>query len=60
MPPIRYWEVIQTRTVKISAPTPESAALVASRAFDGTNVADSVGRIQSDVRVVEVVVREDR
>ena len=59
MPAIRYWEVTQTRTVKVTATNPTAAALVADRAFEDTNVAQSVGDVVSDVKVVEVVVRED-
>jgi hypothetical protein len=59
MPAMRYWEVIQTRKVRVSAPTPASATLISEKAFSDSNIADSVGSIQSEVRIIEVIVRED-
>lgn len=60
MPPINYYTVTEERQVKIAASTPETAILIASRAFaTGQGVTEDEGRTLTIVKTISLAARED-
>jgi hypothetical protein len=61
MPEIRYYEVEQTRTVKVATNNEESALRIANDAFDGNveRVIDDWGRALGDVSIIDVRIKRE-
>lgn len=65
MPEIRYYEVEQTRTVKVQANNEVDAAMIATEAFDGdlaqVNFPDGrVARVLGDIVVTNININRER
>jgi hypothetical protein len=62
MPEVRYYEVEQTRTVKVAANNEESALRIANDAFDGNveRVIDDWGHALGDVSIIDVRIKRER
>lgn len=59
MPEIRYYEVVQERSIKISANNETDAAVLADRVFSGTKKPEDQINIQQNPRVIYLSIRED-
>jgi hypothetical protein len=61
MPEIRYYEVEQTRTVKVAANNEESALRIANDAFDGNSekAIDDWGHALGDVSITDVHIKRE-
>lgn len=60
MSEIRRYIVQQIREVKVQADSPVRAALVADNEFKGLVHDDFLGRVTSEIREVDLLVRENR
>lgn len=60
MPTTRYFTVTQERTIKVAAPSPISAAIIATEAFQNEKrVVTEEGRTTSPILETSVSARED-
>lgn len=59
MPELRRYIVKQEREVKVTAPSPQNAANIASRAFAGTKRPDDQINITEGPREISLDIREE-
>lgn len=59
MPPLRYYEVIQERSVKVSATNEVDAVILAERVLSSTMKPEDQINVQQNPRTIYLSVRED-
>lgn len=60
MPAIRYYTVIQTREVQVSANSPLEAATLADRVFSGTKYPEDQINVRGQIEEMKIVVIDER